>query len=103
MQDKATASKPDTATVIEAEIIDENQNQTRLPREYERRWETGEELKAFIDQVELLRRLPISRRTLANWRTAGKIPSIVIGRRVLFCWENVSAALRRLEKGGGVQ
>jgi hypothetical protein len=54
----------------------------------------------FIDQTELLRRLPVSRKTLHNWRAAGKIPSIVIGRRVLFCWENVAEALRRLERGG---
>jgi excisionase family DNA binding protein len=54
---------------------------------------------AFIDERELLRRLPVSRRTLHNWRTSGKIPSIKIGRRVLFCWENVAEALRRLERG----
>jgi predicted DNA-binding transcriptional regulator AlpA len=54
---------------------------------------------AFIDEKQLLTRLPVSRRTIHNWRTAGKIPSIKIGRRVLFCWENVSAALRRLERG----
>jgi predicted site-specific integrase-resolvase len=60
---------------------------------------TGDKLAAFIDEPEMLRRLPVSRRTLHNWRTAGKIPSIKIGRRVLFCWENVSAALRRLERG----
>jgi excisionase family DNA binding protein len=54
----------------------------------------------FIDQAELLKRLPVSRRTLHNWRTSGKIPSIKIGRRVLFCWENVAEALRRLERGG---
>lgn len=53
----------------------------------------------FIDQAELLRRLPVSRRTIHNWRLAGKIPSIVIGRRVLFCWESVAQALRRLERG----
>jgi excisionase family DNA binding protein len=53
----------------------------------------------FIDQAELLRRLPVSRRTIQNWRTSGKIPSIKIGRRVLFCWENVAEALRRLERG----
>jgi excisionase family DNA binding protein len=53
----------------------------------------------FIDEKELLRRLPVSRRTIHNWRTSGKIPSIKIGRRILFCWENVSAALRRLERG----
>jgi excisionase family DNA binding protein len=54
----------------------------------------------FIDEHELLRRLPVSRRTIANWRRAGKIPSIKIGRRVLFCWENVAGALRRMERGG---
>jgi predicted site-specific integrase-resolvase len=53
----------------------------------------------FIDAAEMLRRLPVSRRTLHNWRTSGKIPSIKIGRRILFCWDNVSAALRRLERG----
>jgi excisionase family DNA binding protein len=57
-------------------------------------------LAAFIDEPELRRRLPVSRRTIHNWRRAGKIPSIVIGRRVLFCWENVEEALRRLERGG---
>ena len=57
-------------------------------------------LSAFIDEPELRRRLPVSRRTIHNWRRAGKIPSIVIGRRVLFCWDNVADALRRLERGG---
>ena len=52
----------------------------------------------FIDTETLLQRLPISRRTLASWRTSGKIPSIKIGRRVLFCWKNVADALRRLEQ-----
>jgi predicted DNA-binding transcriptional regulator AlpA len=57
----------------------------------------------FLSEKELLKRLPISRRTLWNWRHQKKIPAIVIGRRVLFCWENVSAALRRLEKGVGAE
>jgi hypothetical protein len=70
-----------------------------IPRQYEPSFESDKELKAFIDERELLRRLPVSRRTIHNWRRAGKIPSIVIGRRVLFCWENVAAALRRLERG----
>jgi predicted DNA-binding transcriptional regulator AlpA len=29
---------------------------------------------AFIDKKQMLARLPVSRRTLFNWRTAGKIP-----------------------------
>ena len=56
-------------------------------------------LAAFIDEPELRRRLPVSRRTIHNWRRAGKIPYIQIGRRVLFCWASVEAALRRLERG----
>ena len=64
---------------------------------------TGEKLAAFIDETEMLRRLPVSRRTLHNWRTSGKIPFIKIGRRVLFCWQNVAEALRRLERAGGDQ
>jgi hypothetical protein len=71
-----------------------------VQREYEPRFESDKELTAFIDQKELLRRLPVSRRTITNWRRAGKIPSIVIGRRVLFCWDSVSQTLRRLESQG---
>jgi DNA-directed RNA polymerase specialized sigma54-like protein len=83
--------KPDAAT--------DKPKLAAIPAEYQPRFESDKELKAFIDQKELLRRLPVARRTITNWRRAGKIPSIVIGRRVLFCWENVSAALRRLERG----
>jgi hypothetical protein len=50
----------------------------------------------FIDQKELLARLPISRRTLFNWRTTGKIPCVRLGgRRILFHWPSVEAALLR--------
>jgi predicted DNA-binding transcriptional regulator AlpA len=55
--------------------------------------------QAFLTEKQLLARIPVSRRTLWNWRTSKKIPSIKIGRRVLFCWENVAEALRRLETG----
>jgi hypothetical protein len=50
----------------------------------------------FIDQKQLLARLPISRRTLFNWRTSGKIPCVRLGgRRILFHWPSVEAALLR--------
>lgn len=75
-------------------------SEAATPRKYESRFESDPELKVFLDEKELLRRLPVSRRTIHNWRRAGKIPSIVIGRRVLFCWANVAEALRRLERGG---
>ena len=55
----------------------------------------------FIGQKQLLARLPISRRTLYNWRRAGKIPSVRIGgRRILFHWPSVEAALLRHQRGG---
>lgn len=55
----------------------------------------------FIDTEELLRRLPVSRGTIQNWCRSGKLPFIKTpGRRVLFCWESVANALRRMERGG---
>jgi len=55
----------------------------------------------FIDEKTLLKRLPVSRRTLFSWRTTGKIPSVRLGgRRVLFHWPSVEAALLRMQRGG---
>ena len=64
------------------------------PRESVRN-ETG-----FIDEKELLAKLPISRRTLGNWKTKGIIPFIKIGRRCLYDWASVQAALLRRQRGG---
>ena len=73
-----------------------------IPREYERRFETEGELKAFIDERELLRRVPVSRRTLFDWRYAGKLPFVNLGgRRNLYHWPSVEAALLRMQRGGG--
>jgi hypothetical protein len=56
----------------------------------------------FIDEKELLRRVPVSRRTLFGWRESGKIPCVRLpgSRRVLFHWPSVEAALLRLQRGG---
>jgi predicted site-specific integrase-resolvase len=55
----------------------------------------------FIDEKTLLKRLPVSRRTLFSWRTTGKIPCVRLGgRRILFHWPSVEAALLRKQKGG---
>jgi excisionase family DNA binding protein len=55
----------------------------------------------FIDEKELLKRLPVSRRTLFSWRTSGKIPFVRLGgRRVLFHWPSVEAAMLRMQTGG---
>jgi predicted DNA-binding transcriptional regulator AlpA len=54
----------------------------------------------FINEKELLKRIPVSRRTLFNWRTTGKIPSVRLGgRRVLFHWPSIEAALLRKQMG----
>jgi predicted DNA-binding transcriptional regulator AlpA len=55
----------------------------------------------FIDEKQLLARLPVSRRTLFNWRKTGKIPCVRLGgRRILFHWPSVEAALLRHQRGG---
>jgi predicted site-specific integrase-resolvase len=61
---------------------------------------TGE--SGFIDEKQLLARLPISRRTLFIWRATGKIPYVNLGgRRVLFHWPSVEQALLRHQRGSG--
>ena len=62
---------------------------------------TGE--VGFIDEKQLLARLPVSRRTLFNWRRTGKIPCVRLGgRRILFHWPSVEAALLRHQRGGNI-
>lgn len=78
----------------------QSQSEAALPNEFRPRVETEKDLREFLDEKALLKRLPVSRRTLWNWRHQGKIPSIAIGRRVLYCWDSVADALRRLERGG---
>jgi len=53
----------------------------------------------FLSENELLTRLPISRRTCFNWIQQGKLPVVKIGRRKLFHWKSVEAALLRIQKG----
>jgi len=55
----------------------------------------------FLDEKELLKRLPVSRRTLFNYRATGKIPCVRLGgRRILFHWPSVETALLRQQQGG---
>ena len=56
--------------------------------------------EVFIDEAECLRRVPVSRRTWFSWRTAGKIPTVKLGRRCLYHWPSVEAALLRQQRGG---
>jgi len=55
---------------------------------------------AFIDEQECLRRVPVSRRTWFSWRSAGKIPTVKVGRRCIYHWPSVEAALLRMQRGG---
>jgi hypothetical protein len=55
---------------------------------------------SFIDEATCLGRVPVSRRTWYAWRMAGKIPTVKIGRRSLYHWPSVEAALLRLQRGG---
>jgi hypothetical protein len=55
---------------------------------------------AIIDEATVLRRIPVSRRTWFSWRTAGKVPTIKVGRRCLYHWPSVEAALLRMQRGG---
>ena len=58
--------------------------------------------ESFLDEKQILTRLPVSRRTLFNWRASGKIPFVRLGRRNLFHWPSVEAALLRLQRGGSL-
>ena len=48
----------------------------------------------------LLAKLPISRRTLGNWKAKGFLPYIKTGRRCLYDWASVQGALLRRQRGG---
>jgi predicted DNA-binding transcriptional regulator AlpA len=87
-------------TVVEAEKVDESTPQAR--REFLATHSPPD--SAFIDEKELLKRLPVSRRTLFNYRANGKVPYVRLGgRRILFHWDSVKAALLRHQQGGGVE
>lgn len=72
---------------MQCRFVSNNETQFAAPNE-----------QGFLNEVELLKRLPISRGTLFNYRRSGKIPAVVIGRRVLFHWPSVEAALLRQQK-----
>jgi predicted site-specific integrase-resolvase len=55
----------------------------------------------FLTENEILKRVPVCRKTWFNWIKAGKIPVVKIARRKLYHWGNVQAALLRMEKNGG--
>ena len=74
-------------------VVMKNTTQTTAPASEE----------AFLDEKQILTRVPVSRRTLFNLRASGKIPFVRLGRRNLFHWPSVEAALLRHQSSGGIE
>lgn len=57
----------------------------------------------FLTTAQLMQVVPISRRTIFDWRKKGLLPCIVAGpRKVLFHRPSVEQALLRLQRGDGI-
>jgi len=54
----------------------------------------------FITTAELQKLIPVSRRTLFEWRQKGILPSVQLASKVLYHWPSVQAALLRHQSGG---
>ena len=52
----------------------------------------------FIEDDELRRRIPMSRKTAFEWRRKRILPYVQTGRKILYHWPSVEAALLRLQK-----
>ena len=61
---------------------------------------TAENEVGFVNEAALRVKVPVSRRTLFEWRQSGKIPSVKIGARVLFHYPSVERALLAMQRGG---
>jgi hypothetical protein len=61
---------------------------------------TGESISAdFITSKELLRRIPICKKTLSGYVKTGKIPSVRLGgRKLLFHVPSVTEAILRFQR-----
>lgn len=64
---------------------------------HKRKLNLGED---FLTTEELLAKLPICRKTLFTYCEKGDLPSVKIGRRVIFHWPSVQSALLRQQRGG---
>ncbi|HEV2455378.1 MAG TPA: hypothetical protein VGY98_14035 [Verrucomicrobiae bacterium] len=62
--------------------------------------DANENQRTLLSTKELLARLPVCQRTLANWKAKGVIPYIQIGQYCLYDWDRVQAVLRANERGG---
>lgn len=53
----------------------------------------------FISEPQVLARVSVCRRTWYNWRKNGFVPYVKLGRRILYHWPSVEAAILRRQKG----
>jgi len=56
--------------------------------------------RQFLTNSQLQEILPLSRRSIFEWRRKGILPSIQVGSKILYHRESVIAALLRQQQGG---
>jgi hypothetical protein len=56
--------------------------------------------RQFLTNSQLQEILPLSRRSIFEWRRKGILPSIQVGSKILYHRESVIAALLRQQRGG---
>ena len=59
--------------------------------------------RQFLTNSQLQEILPLSRRSIFEWRRKGILPSIQIGSKIIYHRESVIAALLRRQDGGVAQ
>ena len=62
---------------------------------------TGGDRNNFVGENTIVERVNLSRRTIYDLRVKGVIPYIRLGgRRIIYHWPSVEAALLRAQRGG---
>ena len=99
MHTKAFSSKPDsgkdTTKLAAIPAVADEARPVVTPAEGDRGFLTTSELQKTV--------LPLSRRSIFEWRKKGIIPSIQIGSKVLYHKDSVIAVLLRRQNGGADQ
>lgn len=58
----------------------------------------------WLDAATVALRLGVTINTVRSWTNAGGLPAVRLncGRRILYHWPDVKAALLRMQRGGGL-
>ena len=89
-------SKPESAT-SNAKLADKPQPLQTLGHDLP----NGD--RQFLTNAQLQEILPLSRRSIFEWRRKGILPAIQVGSKILYHRESVIAALLRRQNGGVAQ